>query len=197
MRQKAARVPDYETRVGDLHDLRAFALACDLRSLTAVAAVTGESKATASRRITRLEAALGITLLRRSPRGIVPTDEGLAYRLRIRQVLELLGDANATAIHGGRATPSGQLRVSVPPGLSTAIAPLFTGFCAAYPQITMVVHLSSRFVDLEAEHFDVALRATAKLADSSLVAIRVGDPQPEGILVGAPAYVQAHPPLRR
>lgn len=51
-------VADYETLVGDLHDLRAFALASDLSSLTAVAKLMGESKATTSRRITRLEDAL-------------------------------------------------------------------------------------------------------------------------------------------
>ena len=66
-----------------MHDLHAFALACDLRSLAAVAKVTGESKATISRRITRLEAALGVALMRRSSRGIVATEEGAAYRTRL------------------------------------------------------------------------------------------------------------------
>ena len=197
MRKDGANVADYETRVGDVHDLRAFALASDLRSLTAVAKVTGESKATISRRITRLEAALGTALLRRSPRGIDITDDGAAYRLRIGEVLELLGDANAAAVHGGRATPSGQLRVSAPPGFGNALAPIFAAFCAQYPLVVLVVHVSSRFVDLEVEHFDVALRATAKLTDSSMVALQVGEPQSEGIFVAAPSYLKAHSSPRR
>jgi DNA-binding transcriptional LysR family regulator len=197
MPRSAARVVDYETRVGDLHDLRAFSLACDLRSLTRVARTTGESKATVSRRITRLESALGVTLLRRSTRGIAVTDEGAAYRLRVGEVLERLGDANAAAVHGGRAIPSGQLRVTVPPGLGNALAPILASFCARYPQVTLVVNVSSRFVDLEAEHFDVALRATARLADSSLVALRLGDKRTEAILVAAPSYLAEHLPPRR
>jgi DNA-binding transcriptional LysR family regulator len=78
------RVADYETLVDDVRDLRAFALVCDLKSLTAAADLMGESKATTSRRITRLETALGTALLRRSPRAIEPTDEGTIYLPRAR-----------------------------------------------------------------------------------------------------------------
>src|SRR5256885_1371051 len=70
LRQMRASIADYETLVGDVHDLRAFAFASDLRSLTATAKLMGESKATTSRRITRLETALGTALLRRSPRAV-------------------------------------------------------------------------------------------------------------------------------
>src|SRR5262245_41940859 len=107
MRRRKPDPSDYETRVSDLHDLRAFTRASELRSLTAAAKEVGESTATISRRITRLEKALGTALLRRSPRGIETTEEGAMYRLRVGAVLELLGDANAAATRGGRATPSG------------------------------------------------------------------------------------------
>ncbi len=197
MPRSTAKVTDYETLVGDLRDLRAFALAADLRSLTGSARTSGESKATVSRRITRLESSLGVALLRRSTRGIEVTDEGAAYRLRVGEVLELLGDANAAAVHGGRATPSGQLRVTAAPGYASGLAPVFASFTAQYPQVVLVVNVSSRFVDLEAEHFDVALRATGKLADSSLVAVRLNGSQPEGSVVAAPSYLAAHLPPRR
>ena len=188
----------YETLVGDVHDLRAFALAFDLRSLTGAARMTGESKATVSRRITRLEAALGTTLLRRSTRGVDRTDDGAAYRQRIGDVLALLAEANAMAVHQGQATPSGELRVSAPPGYANALAPHFAAFGAKYPEVVLVVQITSRFVDLEAERIDVALRATiARLADSSLVALRLGDEQPDAVLVASPGYVRAHPAPRR
>lgn len=196
-RPRSTAIVDHASRVGDLHDLRAFSLACDLRSLGAVANATGESKATVSRRITRLEAALGTTLLRRSSRGIAPTDEGAAYRVRVGEVLALLGEANAAAATGMEPTPSGQLRVSAPPGFGPLLAPVFARFCERYPGIVLVVHLSSRFVDLEGEPYDVALRATPKLRDSSLVAIAVGDPGSDGILVATPEYLAAHPAPRR
>jgi DNA-binding transcriptional LysR family regulator len=191
-----AHVADYETVVGDVGDLRAFALACDLKSLTAAARVMGESKATTSRRITRLESALGTALLLRSPRAIEVTDEGATYRARVAEVLELLGDANAVA-QGARATPSGHLRVTTPPGFAEALAPVLAQFSAAFPRVVVSVHVGARFVDLETEHFDVALRVAAKLADSNLVAHRVGNAPLEHILVAAPSYLKTHPAPRR
>lgn len=190
-------VADYETLVSDVRDLRAFALTSDLQSLTAAARLMGESKATVSRRITRLETALQTALLRRSPRAIELTDEGAQYRARVADVLGLLGDANAVA-HRARAVPHGQLRVSAPPGLGVALAPVLAQFSAAFPRIAVSVHIASRYVDLEAEQFDVAVRATSKkLADSSLVAHRVGTTELEHILVAAPSYLEVHAAPRR
>ncbi len=191
-----ARVADYETLVEDVRDLRAFALVCDLKSLTAAAELMGESKATTSRRITRLESSLGTALLRRSPRAIGPTDEGTAYRARVTHVLELLGDANAFA-KGARATPSGQLRLTSLPGLNDTLAPALAQFSAAFPEVTVSVHVGSRFIDIEAEQFDVALRGTARLADSSLVAHRVDADGLDRIVVAAPSYLASHPAPRR
>ena len=190
-----ANVADYETLVGDLHDLRAFALASDLGSLTAVAKLMGESKATTSRRITRLEGALGVALLRRTPRAVETTDDGVLYRRKVAEVLELMGDANA-AVRGARVAPAGQLRVTVPPGFGDVLAPVLARFSEEFPSVVLVVDVAARRVDIEAEHYDVALRATSKLADSSLVAVRVGEPH-ERILVAAPAYLEAHPAPRR
>jgi DNA-binding transcriptional LysR family regulator len=193
-----ARVANFETLVDDVRDLRAFAITSDLKSLTKAARILGESKATTSRRITRLETALGVALLRRSPRTIEMTDEGALYRARVAEVLELLGDANAAA-QGARAIPSGQLRVAAAPGLSEALAPLLARFSAAFPKVAISVHVAARFVDLEVEQFDVALRATAKLPDStSLVAHRIESTvYTERIVVAAPSYLEAHPAPRR
>jgi DNA-binding transcriptional LysR family regulator len=189
-------VADYETLVDDVRDLRAFALTSDLKSLTAAARLMGESKATVSRRITRLESALGTALLRRSPRAIETTDDGAVYRARVAEVLERLGDANAVA-RGARALPSGQLRISAPPGLNDVLAPVLARFSLEFPQVVVCVDVATRFVDLEAEHFDVALRATTRLADSSLVAHRVGAFAYEHIVVAAPSYLKKHPAPRR
>lgn len=176
----------------DLDDLRAFALVSDHGSLAAAARALGESKATVSRRITRLEARLDAALLSRSPRGIAPTEVGVAYRARVAEVLARLDDASAAAMHGGSPTPSGELRVTLAPGFGTALAPAFATFCKQCPEVSLVVHVASRFVDLEKEHFDVAIRSSARLADSSLKAVRVGNPHLEGLLVAAPSYVAEH-----
>lgn len=189
-------VADYETLVGDLHDLRAFALASDLRSLTATAKLMGESKATVSRRITRLESALGVELLRRTPRTVEPTDDGVAYRARVKEILELLGDANAE-VRGAHASPSGQLRLTAPPGMECVLPGLLARFARECPDVVVSVQVTPRVVDLDAEHVDVALRATARLPDSSFVAHRLTGLDLDMIAVGSPAYLQEHPAPRR
>ena len=182
---------DDEAIVEDVGDLRAFAITCDTGSLTAAAQIMGESKATVSRRITRLETALGTTLVRRSPHTLEMTADGASYRARVREVLELLGVASA-ATRGERATPSGRLRVSAPPSFREPLARALARFAVDYPDIMVSVHVSSRFVDMEAEHFDVALRVTTKLADSSLVAHRIGTRKEERVAVAAPSYLKEH-----
>lgn len=182
-------VAEIETLVGDVHDLRAFALTADLRSFTEAAKLMGESKATISRRIARLEAALGVSLLRRTPRSVEPTDDGVGYRARVAQILELLADANA-AVRRAYAEPSGVLRVTTPPGFEDVLAPLFATFMTQYPHVVVSAGVSERFVDLDSEHVDVALRATGKLADSNLIAHRLFDS--EAIAVAAPSYLAAH-----
>jgi DNA-binding transcriptional LysR family regulator len=188
------RVADSETLVGDLLDLRAFCLVADLRSVTSAAKIMGESKATVSRRITRLEQLLDVALLRRSPRLVEPTEDGLAYRARVGEVLELLGDANTT-VRGARAVPSGHLRVTSPPEFNSLLAPLIAAFAERYPGVVVDLLVTEQVVDLEAEHVDMALRVATRLPDSQLIAHRLLDLV--AIAVASPAYLERFRAPRR
>ncbi|MDF2693885.1 MAG: Transcriptional regulator, LysR family [Labilithrix sp.] len=184
---KSPRSLDNEALVGDVHDLRAFAFAADLQSLGEAAKLMGESKATLSRRIARLEASLGIALLHRTPRGVAATSDGSTYRTRIAEVLDLLGDANAAVRQAARAEPSGNLRLTVAPGFESMLAPALARFASAYPEVVVTTMVTERFVDLEAEHLDVALRVARTLGDSPLVAHRLVEL--DFVLVAAPDYL--------
>ncbi|KYF60499.1 LysR family transcriptional regulator [Sorangium cellulosum] len=167
----------------------------DLGSITAAARTLGETKGSVSRRITRLEHALGVELLRRSPRRVQATEDGLAYRMRVGRALELLEDANA-AVQQARAKPSGHLRVTAPFDLGLSLlAPLSAGFAARYPEISVEMLLTEALLDFDAHQIDVALRATASLPDSSLIAYRLQ--HIEMGLFAAPAYLRKHGPVRR
>jgi DNA-binding transcriptional LysR family regulator len=181
------KVADSETLVGDLLDLRAFCLVTDLRSVTSAAKIMGESKATVSRRIARLEQVLGVSLLKRTPRLVEPTEDGLAYRTRVGEVLELLGDANTT-VRGARATPSGHLRVTSAPEFNGLLAPLVTAFGDRYPDVVVDMLVTEQVVDLGAEHVDVALRVASRLPDSQLIAHRLLELV--AIAVAAPGYLR-------
>lgn len=177
--------------IADIRDLQTFCLTVDLRSLTAVARLTGESKATVSRRIARVERALDVQLLNRTPRHVEPTEEGAAYRQRVAQVLELLEDANAT-MRRSQVTPNGRLRITAPPEFGSLLAPILVSFGERYPDVTVEALMSQRRLDLDADQVDVALRFSFGLADSSLVAHRLLDL--DIAFVASPGYLRRHSP---
>lgn len=198
MRQDAdeqRHVADSETLVGDVLDLRAYCLVVNLRSFTDAATAMGETKGTISRRVARLEKALGATLLVRSPRSVQPTDEGAAYRLHVGQVLELLGDANL-GVRRSHAAPSGHLRVTAPVDLAIGVlaAPV-ARFAKAYPDVHVEMVMTDKVLDLDKEQLDVALRASSHLPDSDLVAHKLLEA--ELVLVASPEYLRETPAPRR
>lgn len=182
------------TETLSLPDVRAFCAVVDAGSVTGAARLLGETKGAVSRRLARLEASLGVALLRRSPRLVVPTEEGLLYRARVGVALEALDDA-ARALDTARAVPRGLLRVTAPSDLGVGWLPdLCARFCARYPEIRLEVLASDERLDLDAHHIDCALRVGA-LRDSSLRVVRLLD---LGVaLYASPAYVSAHGLPRR
>ena len=170
-------------------------MVADLGSITAAARALGETKGTVSRRLTRLERTLGVVLLRRSPRLVQATEDGLTYRLRIGRALELVDDANNT-VQRARATPSGHLRITAPLDLGVSIvAPLMAGFVESYPDISVEVILSQALLDFDSNQIDVALRAIRAMPDSSLIAYKLKEL--DTLLYASPSYLRKHGALKR
>src|SRR5712675_2297097 len=94
-----------------LEDILTFLTVIEAGGLTAAARRLGVAKSVASKRISDLESALAATLLRRSARGVVPTDAGAAFYGRARDILAQLDDA---AFAAGAGDLSGLMRVAGP-----------------------------------------------------------------------------------
>ena len=189
------QVAETETPATDVDDLRAFCRVVDLGSITGAAKALGETKGAVSRRITRLESALGVVLLRRSPRLVQATEDGASYRASVGRVLELLDDANTRARRALTA-PSGHLRVTAPVDVGlTLMAPIMAGFVERYPEITVETILTEKLLDFDGHQIDVAVRAGGMLQDSTLVAHRLLDIR--GQLYASPSYVKAQGAPRR
>jgi DNA-binding transcriptional LysR family regulator len=183
------RVPGTET-TPDVRDLRAFCLVVDLGSVTAAASRLQETKGSVSRRLSRLEESLGVSLLRRSPRIVQPTEDGAAYRARIGRVLELLDDAGSE-VRGARDAPRGNLRVTAPNDLAVSmLGPVLARFVERFPEVTVDMLLTEKRLDFDSEQIDVAFRASAALEDSSLVAHKLRDL--DGRLFASRAYLKKH-----
>jgi DNA-binding transcriptional LysR family regulator len=157
----------------DLNHVAVFARVVELESFTAAAKHLGLPKSSVSRTVARLEEVLGVRLLQRTTRKLHLTEAGQAYYDRVRVSLAGLEDA-ASAATNLSAEPRGTVRMSAPADMGVlSLSDLVARFVRKYPLVHVELSLTSRFVDLVAEGFDLALRA-GKLADSSLVARKIG-----------------------
>lgn len=144
------------------------------------------STTAASRHVAELEQSLGVSLLRRTTRSVTLTEAGARYLPRAEAILRDLDSLNAEIADNER-TPSGMLRVTVPPGIGrTWIVPLALDFMAAHPAIDLELDLTERMLDLVAEGFDAAIRS-GPLPSSSLVAHRIVEMNYR--LCASPTYV--------
>ncbi len=172
-------------------DFVLFASIAEHGSMARAAAQLSTPKATVSRRLAKLEAALGQRLLIRTTRRLVLTDFGLEFLEHCRRVTEEFA-STLDFVRSRETLPHGHLRVSMPADyaqqrLTRAIAT----FSDAYPQIQLDIDLSSRRVDVIGERFDLAIRMGTLEDDATLVARKI-DEQGFG-LYASPIYLALHP----
>ena len=171
----------------DLNHVAVFAKVVELESFTSAAQQLGLPKSSVSRTVTRLEEELGVQLLQRTTRQLHLTEAGHAYYERARLALTGLDEA-ASAATNMSADPRGSVRVTAPPGFGLLdLSQLVARFVRKYPLVHIDISLTSRYVDMVAEGFDVAIRA-GKLRDSTLVARRIGTDSLG--LYASPAYLR-------
>lgn len=156
----------------DLNLLSVFEAVARTSSFSAAAKELGLPKSSVSRGVSRLEADLDVQLFVRTTRQVSITPAGTALYDRtaplLRSITAALGELPERA-----EEPTGTLRVTAPPDIGILfLAEVVTRYVARYPAVSVDMHLTGRVVDLVAERFDVALRAGAKLEDSSLVVRR-------------------------
>jgi DNA-binding transcriptional LysR family regulator len=177
-------------RALDLNDLRVFVRVVDRGTFAGAARDLRVPTSTVSRTIARLEHQVGARLLQRTPRSVRATAEGHALYASVGEPLGALERA-AHAIEPASRTPKGVLRLSAPVELAgTFLADVVVAFADRYPQVRVDVVVTNRAVNLVDDGLDLAVRAATKLADSTLVARRLGD-LAHG-LYAAPRYLEVH-----
>jgi DNA-binding transcriptional LysR family regulator len=169
-----------------LEDMRCFVEAVDCGGLNRAAARLGLSKSIVSRRIAAMEEDLGVQLLTRTTRGIVPTEAGQDFRLRCERILADLAEAReAVAAKGGDLT--GKLRITAPLVLGREIVgPVLGDLARQYPRLRIDAVFTDRVVDLVAEGFDLGIRIGEPRA-SSLIGRKIAPIR--AALIASPAYL--------
>ncbi|RYZ39343.1 MAG: LysR family transcriptional regulator [Myxococcaceae bacterium] len=159
----------------DLNLLNLFVAVAETNSFTEAARRVGLPKSSVSRGVARLEASLGTQLIHRTTRHVSLSTAGLALYERTASLLDSLNKAVGT-LPERTEEPSGELRLTAPHDIGATFLPeVLARFIVRYPQVRIDCRLTNRQVDMVAEGFDVALRASGgKLADSSLRMRKLG-----------------------
>ena len=168
-----------------LTEMEAFVTVVDQGGFTDAAKRMGISKSAVSKYVSSLEARLGARLLYRTTRRVSPTEIGLAYYDRARQVLNDAGEADAL-VTSMQTEPSGVLRISAATDFGAHnLSPCLSGFLEDFPDINVNIVLENRYVELISEGFDVAVRV-GELEDSTLRARKLTETTMR--MVASPAY---------
>ena len=157
----------------DLADLSAFVAVARAGGFRDGARVTGSSASGLSDAVRRLEAQLGVRLLNRTTRSVVPTDAGRTLLERLGPALNEV-EAALDVVNVFRDRPAGTLKLNVPVSVARLVLPrIVPQFLAAYPEIKLEIIADDAFVDVLAAGCDAGIRYDEKL-ERDMIAVPLG-----------------------
>lgn len=177
-----------------INDLAAFVTVARERSFTRAAAQMGVSPSALSHSIRGLEERLGIRLLNRTTRSVVPTDAGDRILRSIGPRLDQI-DAELEALTELRDKPAGTIRITATEHAASAILlPAIVRLLPEYPDIRVEIIVDMGLVDIVTERFDAGVRPGDIIA-KDMIAVPIGPPMRMAV-AGSPGYLDTHPKPR-
>jgi len=173
-------------KLDDYASLALFARVVHHRSFSAAAREAGMAKSVVSRRVARLEKALGVRLLQRSTRALSITDEGMRV---YEHGAALVAAARAAEDAATQGAVRGVVRVNAPVTFGQLyLARAAASFLKEHPEVEVHLSTDDRFVDVVEGGYDVVVRI-GRLADSGLVARKLASDRL--VVCGSPEYLEA------
>lgn len=174
----------------DIQDVLAFVAVVKAGGFREGARVSGKSASSLSDAVRRMEARLGVRLLNRTTRSVVPTEAGARLMERI---VPALGEVESAldVVNDFRDRPSGTLKLNVPASAARLVLPaIITPFLQAHPDIRLEVIVEESFVDMLAAGCDAGIRYDERL-EQDMIAVPIGPRFQRFATAASPAYLDA------
>jgi DNA-binding transcriptional LysR family regulator len=171
----------------EIADLVAFVTVAEERSFTRAAARLGMAQSALSQIVRRIEERLGLRLLTRTTRSVVPTEAGEHLLSTLGPMLHDM-DSVMTSLGDLRGRPSGLIRITtVEHAAKTILLPAMRTLLSTHPEINVEIIIDYGLTDVVSERFDAGIRLGGEM-DKDMIAVRIGPDIPMAI-VGAPSYL--------
>lgn len=183
-------MPNNTDQLG-LDDLSVFLAIIEAGGFRSAARRLGLSPSTVSEKMNQLERALGLPLIVRTTRSVMPTDAG---RVLASRLAPLLAEARIAVQDAASSqhTVRGVLKLNVTGAVMIDILPpLIERFLQRYPEVRVDIQVEERFIDITAAGFDAGIRYGEDLAMDA-IAVPLGPRRQTFALAAAPAYLAAH-----
>jgi len=173
----------------ELQDLYAFLAVVQAGGFREGARASGASASSVSEAVRRLETRLGVRLLNRTTRSVVPTEAGARLAERLAPALGEV-DAALDIVNSFRDRPTGTLKLNVPTTVARLVLPsIVTPFLQAYPEIRLEVIVEDSFVDMLAAGCDAGVRYDERL-EQDMIAVPIGPRFQRFATAASPGYLE-------
>jgi DNA-binding transcriptional LysR family regulator len=174
--------------VAELGDLHAFVAVARSAGFREAARAESTSASRLSEAVRRLETQLGVRLLHRTTRSVVPTEAGARLLDRLSPALAEVESA-LDVVNGFRDRPAGTLRLNVSVSATRLVLPaIVPGFLEAYPDIRLELVVEESFVDVLDAGCDAGIRYDERL-EQDMIAVPIGPREQRFATAAAPAYL--------
>ena len=172
----------------DLNDLNAFLAVARANGFRDGARASGGSASGLSEAVRRLETELGVRLLNRTTRSVMPTEAGQRLLSRLGPALNEVHSA-LEVVNSFRSRPAGTLRLNVPVSAVRLTLPaIVPPFLAAFPDIKLEVIVDDSFVDVLAAGCDAEIRYGERL-EKDMIAVPIRPRVQRFATAASPAYL--------
>ena len=158
-------------------------------SLSGAARELGITPAAVSKRLSQMEARLGVPLVNRTTRRMSLTPDGDLLLEHGRRILGEIADLDQM-LSASKGQPKGQLRVNATLGFGRLhIAPAISQYVLRYPEVDVQLQLSVKPPPLTEDQFDVCIRF-GEPGDTRVIAKKLAHNR--RLLCASPKYIATH-----